>query len=409
MPRFIYKAKAGPKEIKEGVIEADSQRAAIYKINQMGYFPIEVTAEVLHKASGKGITGMPFLNSYRKISWRQLAVFTRQLADLLTSGLTILKALEVLSRQAQTARFKAVVDDIYGFVKEGGNLSNALARHPEIFSNIYVSMVRSGEAGGMLEEIFNRLADYAETEDQLRTKVQSALAYPILMTLVGAGTIFVLLTFVIPKLITIFEDMGQSLPIPTLILIHISNFFRGYGWLIILALGIAVFLLDRQKKKEAGRLAIDSFKIKLFGFGPLIKKTEIARFTRTLGTLLTNGVPMIQSLEVSSSTVENEVLRRQIKAFSKDVASGASFSNVIMKASLFPLFVRNMIAVGDESGHLEKSLLKVAESCEHDVDRMVRVFTALLEPFIILVMGGIVGFIVISMLLPIFQINLMAR
>lgn len=408
MPRFVYRAKRGPKDFKEGIIEADTERAAIYKISQMGYFPIEIKEELLHGSFAGGKARFLILR-HKKIGSRDLSIFTRQLADLLASGLTILKALDVLSRQAGNLKVKATVEDIHSFIRDGGTFSDGLARHPAVFSGIYVSMVRAGETGGMLEEVLNRLADYAEAEDQLRSKVHSALAYPALMTAVGLITIVVLLTFVIPRLVTIFEDMGQALPLPTVILIKISSFIRYYGWIVLLAVAMAAFLFNRRAKTKEGKLYIDNFKMKLFGVGELIKKTDIARFTRTLGTLLTNGVPMMQSLKAAASTVENEVLRRDITAVTKDVIEGLSFSKAIAKASAFPSFVTNMVAVGDESGHLEKALLKVAESCERDVDRAVRIFTALLEPFIILVMGGIVGFIVISMLLPIFQINLMAR
>jgi len=409
MPRFTYKAKKGPEELKEGVIEADTERAAIHKISQMGYFPVEITEEILGQSSGKNGMNIPFFYLQKKISWKELAVFTRQLADLLGSGLTIFKALDVLSRQTTNLRFRAVVDDMRSFVREGGTFSNALSRHPAIFSNIYISMTKAGETGGVLEDVLNRLADYAESEDQLRSKIRSVLAYPILMATVGLGTIIILLTFVIPRLVTIFEDIGQTLPLPTLILIKTSNFLTQYGWIILAILIIFGFAINRRNKTRPGKFAIDNFKLNIFGVGPLIQKTEIARFTRTLGTLLSNGVPMVQSLEVAGSIIENEVLRRDTEKITKDVTEGASFSKAVTEASRFPLFVTNMIAVGDESGQLEKAILKAAESCERDVDRTVKTFTALLEPVIILIMGGVVGFIVVSMLLPIFQINLMAR
>lgn len=409
MPRFVYKAKTGPKDFKEGMVDADTQRAAIYKISQMGYFPIEVREQVLSEPEGEAGSSARVFYWHKRIGWRDLSVFTRQLADLLGSGLAMLSSLEVLSRQTENIKFRKAVDDIRRFVKDGGTFSDGLARHPLIFSNIYVSMVKAGEAGGMLEGVLNRLADYAEAEDQLRNKVRSALAYPALMVIVGIVTIIVLLTFVIPRLVIIFEDIGQALPLPTLILIRTSSFLTRYGWVMLVLFVIIGFILGRGLKTKEGSIFIDKFKMNIFIFGELIKKAEIARFARTLGTLLTNGVPMMQSLSASSATVENRVLRRDVEDMAKDVTRGVSFSKAIVKVSRFPLFVTNMVAVGDESGHLEKALLKVAESCERDVDRTVRTFTALLEPVIILVMGAVVGFIVISMLLPIFQINLMAR
>lgn len=395
MPRYIYKAKSGPKETKEGVIEAQTERAAVHKITQMGYFPIEIKEQ--NAAIGAAA------------AWKDLAVFTRQLADLLSSGLTILRALEVLSNQTENPRLRFIVDDIHNFVRDGGTFSEALSRHATVFSNIYISMIKAGEAGGGLEQVLNRLADYAQTEDELRSKVRSALAYPALMAAVGVMTIIVLLTFVIPRIVTIFKDMGQALPLPTLILIGISGFLTSYGWIILIALVISGFVIRRQLKTKEGKFFIDSIKIKSPVTGRFIQKAEIARFTKTLSTLLTNGVPMMQALKIAGSVVENEAISRDVDSITKDVVSGLAFSKAITRAPHFPEFVVNMIAVGDESGHLEKALLKVSESCERDVDRLTRAFTALLEPVIILVMGAVVGFIVISMLLPIFQMNLTAR
>lgn len=402
MPRFIYKAKTGPKDLKEGVIEADTERAAAYKISQLGYFPIELREE---KSGEK----TPFFSFGKKVKWKDLSVFTRQLADLLASGVTILKALEVLSNQTDSSMFRMVIDDVRTFVRDGGTFSNGLARHPGIFSGIYVSMVKAGEAGGDLEQVLNRLADYAQTEDQLISKVRSAMAYPVLMAVVGLGTIIILLAFVIPRIVTIFQDINQSLPLPTLILINLSSFLVRYGWIVLLAILITAFIIYRQSKTSEGKFIIDKIKIKVPVAGNIIIKTEIARFTKTLSTLLVNGVPMMQALKIAGSVVDNESIRRDVEYITKEVLSGAAFSKAIIEVSQFPVFVTNMIAVGDESGHLEKALLKVSESCERDVDRLVRIFTALIEPVIILVMGGVVGFIVVSMLLPIFQINLMVR
>jgi len=402
MPRYIYKAKTGPKDFKEGVIDADTERAAAYKIGQLGYFPTELHEE-------KSGVKPPFFNFGKKIKWKDLAVFTRQLSDLLSSGVTILKALEVLSNQADNGVFRMVIDDVRAFVRDGGTFSNGLARHPEIFSGIYVSMIKAGEAGGGLEQVLNRLADYAETEDQIINKVRSAMAYPVLMASVGLGTIIILLTFVIPRIVVIFEDLNQSLPLPTLILINLSAFLVHYGWILLSAVLITAFVINRQTKTTEGRFVIDKIKIRIPVAGDMIIKAEIARFTKTLSTLLVNGVPMMQALKIAGSVVSNEPVRRNVEDITTEVLSGGAFSKAITKASQFPDFVINMIAVGDESGHLEKALLKVSESCERDVDRLVRIFTALIEPIIILIMGGVVGFIVISMLLPIFQINLMVR
>jgi len=402
MARFIYKAKSGPNDLKEGVIEAETKRSAIYKISQMGYFPLDVEEQF------RGAI-VPIFSIKNRITARDILLFTRQLADLLSSGLTLVASLNVLCRQTEKPKLRIILEDMRGFVTDGGVFSGALARHPKIFSKIYVSMVKSGEAAGALDEILNRLADYADAEDQLRNKVRSALAYPFLMIVVGFFTIVVLLAFVIPRLVSIFQDIGQELPLPTLMLIKLSALFLNYGWIILVLSVVVIFVIKRQQKSKERKFILDSFKLKLFVVGDFIKKAEIARFAKTLSTLLSSGVPMLEALKISGPVVENEAVSRDIENITTDVISGLSFSKATAKAEQFPDFVNNMIVVGDESGNLEKALLKVSVSCQRDVDRLVGVFTAVLEPLIIIVMGGVVGFMVISMLLPIFQMNLTVR
>jgi len=402
MARFIYKAKSGPNDLKEGVIEAETKRSAIYKISQMGYFPLDVEEQF------RGAI-VPIFSIKNRITARDILLFTRQMADLLSSGLTLVASLNVLCRQTEKPKLRIILEDMRGFVTDGGVFSGALSRHPKIFSKIYVSMVKSGEAAGALDEILNRLADYADAEDQLRNKVRSALAYPFLMIVVGFFTIVVLLAFVIPRLVSIFQDIGQELPLPTLMLIKLSALFLNYGWIILVLSVAVIFVIKRQQKSKERKFILDSFKLKLFVAGDFIKKAEIARFAKTLSTLLSSGVPMLEALKISGSVVENEAVSRDIENITTDVISGLSFSKATAKAEQFPDFVNNMIVVGDESGNLEKALLKVSVSCQRDVDRLVGVFTAVLEPLIIIVMGGVVGFMVISMLLPIFQMNLTVR
>jgi len=402
MARFIYKAKSGPNDLKEGVIEAETKRSAIYKISQMGYFPLDVEEQF------RGAI-VPIFSIKNRITARDILLFTRQMADLLSSGLTLVASLNVLCRQTEKPKLRIILEDMRDFVTDGGVFSGALARHPKIFSKIYVSMVKSGEAAGALDEILNRLADYADAEDQLRNKVRSALAYPFLMIVVGFFTIVVLLAFVIPRLVSIFQDIGQELPLPTLMLIKLSALFLNYGWIILVLSVAVIFVIKRQQKSKERKFILDSFKLKLFVAGDFIKKAEIARFAKTLSTLLSSGVPMLEALKISGPVVENEAVSRDIENITTDVISGLSFSKATAKAEQFPDFVNNMIVVGDESGNLEKALLKVSVSCQRDVDRLVGVFTAVLEPLIIIVMGGVVGFMVISMLLPIFQMNLTVR
>ncbi len=403
MSKFFYRVKKGPDEVTTGTLEAETKQAAISKLSQMGYFPIDVSEVSAAEERAKGIGYALF----KKIGSRDLTTFTRQLSNLLGSGVTLLRALDVLADQTENRYLARIVRDIHDQVKDGKTLSQSLAGHPKIFSSVYVNMVGSGEVGGSLEDVLNRLADFAEKEDEVRTKIRTAMAYPILMAVVGVGTIIVLLAFVIPKLVTMFEDMGQILPLPTRILVSFSGWLTSYGWLALVLIFLIFFLARRRQRSPGGMLAIDRLKLKLPLLGELIRKGEIARFGRTLGTLLSNGVPILQSIDVVSQTMTNEVLRQEVKKLHTNVAQGLSLTKSIKESSQFPALVVNLVAVGEEGGLLENSLLRIAETYEREVDRAVKVTTSLLEPAMILVMGGVVGFIVISMLLPIFQINVM--
>ena len=325
------------------------------------------------------------------------------------SGLTIVKALDILQNQTANKRLKRVIADVRDFCIDGNSLSSALARHPHVFSNLYVSMVRSGETGGALEKILKRLSDFSEKQLDIQTKIRTALAYPILMSVVGCITIIVLVTFVIPKIMVMFSDLGQALPIPTLILLNISNIIKNYWWLIISAIFVIILGTIKIYGTQEGRAALDRLKLSLPMAGQLMNKVEIARFARTLATLLNNGVPILESLKVVSESIDNVIIKQEVLNAYTGVREGSSLAKAFSNSRIIPLTVTNMIAVGEEGGHLERSLLKVAESHERESDEAIKIMMSLLEPALILVLGVIVGFIVISMLLPIFEINFLAR
>ncbi len=406
MAKFHYKAKKGPQEVIEGLIEAESEELAVAKITQLGLFPIEVRAE---KPPIKKISGGFSFTLFRKVSSSDLSLFTRQLADLLNSGVTLLRALEIILNQTKNHHLKAVVSDVHDSVRDGSTLSDSLNKYPNIFSKLYTSMVKSGELSGSLDAVLNRLADFSDADEETRSKVRASLAYPLLMAIVGSATIFILITFVVPKLVEMFVELSQALPLPTRILINTSNFFARYWWLIIILIALMVTVYKRKEKNREAKFAIDKFKLKIIFFGDFIKKVEIAHFTRTLGTLLANGVIISKALAVVKDVAGNEVLSRDIERMLRDVVDGSSLTDTLVKSPFFPDLVRNMVAVGEETGSLEKSLFKIAESYERQADRTIKVITSLLEPIMIVVIGSIVGFIVISMLLPIFQMNLMVR
>jgi len=404
MPRFFYKARKGPEKLEQGTIEAETESAAINKLTQMGYFPISVSLETgVAEENPKG-AGL-----FKNIRHRDLTTFTRQLSNLLESGLTLYRALTVLEQQTENRRLKIIIQDVAGMVKEGRSLSESLKQYPQAFNNMYVSMVRAGEVSGALEKVLKRLADFGEKEGDILAKVQAAMAYPILMATVGVATMVVLLIFVIPKLVELFEDMGQVLPLPTRMLIAISDFLLDFWWLI-LATGTFVFFAIRRNLFTAkGKLGFDYFKLGLPVLGRFFKRVQIANFSRTLGMLLVNGVPILQAMDSVSQTLENEVLKQEVKRIAKEIREGSTLARGISKSKYFPVLVANMLTIGEEGGALEAALLKLAEAYEKEIDQSIKLLTSLIEPVMILVMGSVVGFIVISMLLPIFQISLIAR
>lgn len=403
MPRYTYTAKVQPHKTIQGDIEAESEQEAIHKLTQMGYFPISLQSENIASFGKEGAFGL------RRVSHKELVLFTGQLSTLVDSGVNIINGLSIIYNQANNKYLKAVLSDITARIKDGNSLSDSMASHPYLFSELYSSMIRTGEASGNLRDILKRLADFLEKEEEFKSSVRASLTYPFFLLLVGALTVFVLLVFVIPRLVTMFEDMGQILPLPTKILINVSAILQGYWWFILTLISVFIFLLRRFSRKPQGRASLDRLKLKLPILGEITLKTDIARLMRTLSLLLSGGVPITPSLEISVSIVENQILKSEIREFKEKISSGSSLSDSLKKSIFFPEFVTNIIAIGEETGSLEKSLMRIAEDYEKEVDGILKALMRLIEPVIILVMGLIVGFIVLSMLLPIFQINLIVR
>ncbi|MCB1194587.1 type II secretion system F family protein [bacterium] len=408
MANYRYKAKRGPGDVVEGVIDADSQAMALNKLSAMGYFPLSVTMESNRQSSGGGGTRFT-LSFMRRVTIREIGSFTRQLADLLDSGVPLFKAVHLLYTQETSPSFKKVLEEVHASIKDGKTLHESLERHPRVFSELYVSMVKSGEIGGMLETVLERLADFAEQEDELRSKIKTAMTYPLFMAGVGAVSVLFLMIFVVPKLTQLFTDMGQQLPIPTQIMIAISTAITDYWWIVGSVILVVVYLFKRWKNTEEGGYLFDKLRLKVPVVKDLIMKEEIARFGRTLSTLLNNGVPIIQSLKIIVNTVKNRVLKREINDSIDDVSKGMKLGEYLRRSELFPPLFVNMVAIGEESGNIERSLEKVAESYDKQVDRTIKAFTSLLEPLMIVVLGIILGSIVVSMILPIFELSNVAQ
>lgn len=394
---YRYRAKARGTGIERGVIEAESRQGALLKLEHIGLYPMSLEEE---KKSFMRV---------KKVGARDMALFTREFGNLLESGLTPLRALDILATQTENGTLKGIIPYIYEDIKSGKSIAQAFAEYPQVFNSLYVSMVASGEVGGALEEVLKRLADFSEAEDEIRSKVKAALSYPVLMAGVGITTIFVLLTFVIPKIVNLFNDMGQALPVPTLILIAASNFVVRYWWIMTAFLITGFFIFKRWGKTSEGSFFKDVLKLRTPVFGRLILKRELARFSRSMGTLLKNGIDILKSLEVVRDTINNEVISREIRNAYTDVTNGEKVSQSFSKRGVFPQLVINLLAVGEEGGALENAFYRIAEVYEREVDRHIKVITSMLEPVVILIMGSIVGFIVISLLLPIFEMNLLVR
>mgnify|MGYP006280826315 CR=1 FL=1 len=341
----------------------------------------------------------------KRITAADMATFNRQLADLLSAGVPLVKSLGILQKQSVSEQFTEVIAEINGDVQDGATFADALAKHPRLFSRLYTAMVRSGEAGGMLDGVLQRLADFSEQEEQLKGKIKSALAYPVVMIIAGSLAVIVMFTYVIPKIVATFEQLNQTLPAMTQLLISTSKLFQNY-WYFMLGgaalLGIAIW---QFLNTEQGRSIWHHTQLKVPLLGDLVKKREVALFSRTLGSLLKNGVSILTALGITKDVLNNTVTKAEVEEIIDEITQGASIATPLRHSQVFPPVTVNMMAVGEETGQLENVLLRISESFEMEVERKVRTLTSLIEPIIIVAMGLVVGFIVIAMLLPIFSLD----
>jgi len=401
MPRFEYKAKKVSGEIINGVLEAENRRVVISKLQQMRCFPLLVKEQEEEGALDKQVS----FKMFERIRSRDITNFTRQLSDLLKAGLPLVRALAVIEDQTSKDKFKRIVEAIRNEVQGGTTFSASLAKHPTVFSELYWTMVRAGETGGMLEAVLERLADFSEEQDEMKGRILSAMAYPALMMTVGFLAIFVLLTFVIPRFKEMFEDMDQVLPAPTQILVGVGEFLGNFWWLGVAAVVFVVVAIRKYSQTEEGKAALDRMRLKLPLFGDLALKRDVARFARTLGTLLRNGVPILKALEIVQATLSNSILADMMVDVRENIKEGEKLSSRLADSGLFPPVAVNMIAVGEETGALETTLIRLAQSYEADTERKIRTLTTLVEPAMILFMAVVVGCVVFAMLLPVFDMS----
>jgi general secretion pathway protein F len=402
MPAYQYKAFDQEGNATAGVIDADSQKDARAKLRLQQIFAIEI------KESEKEIgltTDVKIKSLFKRIGQREIAVITRQLATLLRAGLPLVRSLKAIEDQLQDSPLRAHVVEIREDVNRGLSLAAAMEKHSKIFSPLYVNMVRAGESAGALDDILERLATFSEKTMALQNKVRSAMVYPIFMAVVGCIAVMVLLTFVVPTITKIFLETKQQLPAPTMALLRISSFLKNYWWFLVIAIGALIALSRQMGKRKAVSVFMDKVKLRMPVFGSVVRKMAVSRFARTLSILSASGVPILKAMNIVRSVVNNEVLAQAIDKASEAVGAGKSIAEPLGESGVFPPIVTHMIAVGETSGKLEEMLQSVADAYDNEVENSVAALISLIEPAMIIIMGAVVGFIVLAILLPIFEMN----
>jgi type IV pilus assembly protein PilC len=395
MPNYSWKGRTRGGRVQEGVLVAESKEAAIATLRKQQIIVTTVTEKGKEFALPKIGGG---------ISSKEIAVFTRQFSVMIDAGLPLVQCLEILGAQQDNRTFQKILFQVRQDVETGSTLADALRKHPKAFDDLYCNMVAAGEAGGILDTILQRLSTYIEKIVKLRSAVRSALVYPIAVILIAIGVVWIILWKVIPTFATLFEGLGASLPLPTRVTIALSNFIGAWWWLILGSIGTAIFLAFRYHKTYKGRRVLDGIMLKLPVLGMVMKKIAVARFCRTLGTLVSSGVPILEGLEITARTSGNAVLEDAIMATRASVEEGKTISEPLKAASIFPPMVVQMVAVGEQTGALETMLSKIADFYEDEVDEATANLLALLEPVMICFLGLVIGGIVISMYMPMFDL-----
>lgn len=383
----------------------DDEQAAIRQLRSQGLFPVNVHQEGAGLSLDGRAEGEVPVGLFRRVKQSDLAVFSRQLADLVRAGLPLLRSIHALSEHTENPVLVEVLKKVAEDLSRGTSLADALAAHPRVFPTIYISMVRAGEASGQLPEILARLADLQETERARRSQIMSALTYPLMLVCVGTLAVSLLVTFLVPRFKQIFEDLGRTLPAPTQFLLDLSEFLGQWWWALLLAIVGLVFAYRVWSRTPRGRLAVDAAKLKIPRVGRLIERMVVARFARTFGTLLHGGVDVLQAFTVVRDVVGNEVIARALDEARDKVREGDTIHGPLRETGHFPPVVVHMVALGEETGNMEGVLNSIADSFELEVENRVRSLMSLLEPLIIIALGAVVFFIVAAMLLPIFQLN----
>lgn len=396
MPTFVWKGKTAGGETTVGELTAENRAQLIQMLRKRRVTVVNV------REKPKGIS-FPLLNR-KSVSTKEMAVFTRQFATMIDAGLPLVQCLDTISKQAENNYLKDVLTHVMQDVESGSTLADAMAKHRKVFNNLYTNMVEAGEAGGALDDILERLAVHIEKADALKRKVKGAMTYPLVVLGVALGAAVFMLVFIIPTFARMFSDFGAALPLPTRIVLGVSFVLRHFWWAMVGAIVGAVIAVKRYYKTTGGKYKIDDFVLKSPIFGPLLRKTAVARFTRTLGTLISSGVPILTGMEITAETAGNAVVRKAVLATKAGIKEGDTIAKPLKTTGVFPPMVVQMVAVGEETGSLDEMLAKIADFYESEVDTAVDSLTSILEPAMIVLMGVLVGGMVVAMYLPMFKL-----
>jgi general secretion pathway protein F len=402
MPAYSYKASTAEGKILEGTLEAADDGTVSLKLQDMGLIPVRIGRT---SKNNLFVREFEFPWKQKKVNRKDLRVFTQELHTLVHAGFPLDRCLAVLGQLAESPAMAEVVQDVLKEVKGGKSFSEALAKYPGVFPKVYISMVKAGEAGGVLDEILARLTSYLETSEELRSYIVGAMIYPTVLSAVGLVSVTILTVFVVPRFTLIFKDMGVALPLPMKILSGLSSFLTDYWWLLLIAIFLSGIYFKRFRESEEGRLQLDRLLLRIPLVGIALRKLEVARFSRTLGTLLHGGVPLLQSMTIVRDIIGNQSIARNIDPIRNGIKKGEGIAQPMKQSGVFPPLAMHLVEVGEESGKLDGMLLQVADAYDIEVRNSIKSLIAIFEPLLILLMGIIIGTIVVSMLSAIFSIN----
>jgi len=402
MALFSYKVRSPQGNVFTGTIEASEERMVVDRLRRQRFIVLEI-GEIKKNALRDLLDSINFLK--KRVRQKDLVLFSRQLSTLIGAGVPIVQGLAILLNQIDNPAFKKIITTIRDDIESGTSITEALSRHPTVFGELYVNMVKSGELGGILDVILERLSGYLEAAARLRGKIRSAMFYPAVIVLVAGGITTFLMIVVVPAFVRIFQQAGAQLPLATQILLMVSNFLKHYIVFIIIGLIVFVVGLRQYYKTETGSMHIDSLLLRLPIFGMLLRKIAVAKFTRTFGTLVKSGVPILQALDTVAKTAGNRVIEKAVLQAQESIREGERISEPLRASGTFPPMVTQMISVGEETGNLDAMLSKIAEFYEQEVDAAVSGLTSMIEPVIIVFMGIVIGAIAISMYMPMFQLG----